>query len=194
MSELELMQSIKTKWGVPIGEACASSSVPPAFLAALIANESGGKPDAKRFEKNVLVALWEVLLGRTPAYGSIGGADLLQHISLVETSSDNGDLMDALHRLDSLATSQGLTQIMGYEVFDFSAIAPTVDKLQAPTENLHVALLMLTSFAKRFNFDLATDFTDLFDCWNTGRPHRPTFDPNYIPNGLARIKIYEALP
>jgi hypothetical protein len=37
-----LMKSIRAHWGDAIVLACAASSVPPSFLAALIANESGG--------------------------------------------------------------------------------------------------------------------------------------------------------
>jgi len=55
------MQSIKDKFGAVIDDACKDSSVPPEFLAALIANETGGNPNAKRFERGVLASLWEIL-------------------------------------------------------------------------------------------------------------------------------------
>src|SRR5216684_9160825 len=81
MSEQELMQFVKSVWYTTIMGACEASSIPPAFLAALIAGESGGKNDAKRFEPAVLHALWEVLLGRKAAFGSIGRADLVAFVS-----------------------------------------------------------------------------------------------------------------
>jgi hypothetical protein len=43
---IALMNTIRAKWGASIDAACALSSVKPEFLAALIANESGGNPDA----------------------------------------------------------------------------------------------------------------------------------------------------
>lgn len=43
-----LMQKIRSAWGDAIVLACAASSVPPSFLAALIANESGGNAGAHR--------------------------------------------------------------------------------------------------------------------------------------------------
>jgi Transglycosylase SLT domain len=199
MNDQELMQSIKTKWGAAIAGACHASSVPESFLAALIANESGGNPDAKRFEKNVLAALWEVLLGRKANYGSIGRADILAaiHLSIFATRQiafdDAGLPSNPFVTLDSLATSWGLVQIMGYEVIPFHLIAG-VSALQQPATELPVAIRMLTEFATTFHFDLGKDFGEMFDCWNTGRPHAPTFDPQYIPNGLHRKAIYEALP
>src|SRR6267142_4538423 len=121
MTEQELMQSIKAQWGTEIEDACKTSAVPPAFLAALIAGESGGKPDAKRFEPGVLRALWEVLLGRKTAYGSIRRADLVQFVAGLASppvSSPQSLPADAFQRVDSLATSWGLTQIVGYHILD----------------------------------------------------------------------------
>jgi Transglycosylase SLT domain len=44
------MQSILEKWGSLITEATKLSSIPPAFIAAIIALESGGDPTVTRFE------------------------------------------------------------------------------------------------------------------------------------------------
>jgi hypothetical protein len=188
----QLMTKIRASYGPAIAEACRLSSVPPAFLAALIANESGGNPGAKRFEKNVLASLWEVLLARSPNFGSIKAADVFAYLWPPSYTLDptNG-FRDALHHLDGLATSWGLTQIMGYEAIAFHLDG--VAQLQDPAGELPITIKMLTQFAERFAFDLRSDFSSLFDCWNTGRPHAQTFDPNYIPNGLARMAIYHQM-
>src|SRR5258708_655160 len=109
-----LMQKIRASYGAAIADACRLSSVPPAFLAALIANESGGNAGAKRFEKNVLASLWEVLLERSANFGSIKATDLFAYLWPPSYTLDptNG-FRDALHNMDSLATSWGLTQVMG---------------------------------------------------------------------------------
>ena len=96
-----------------------------------------------------------------------------------------------MQRLDSLATSHGLTQVMGYEAIAFHLDG--VSRLQDPAGELSITLKMLTQFAERFALDLASNFSELFDCWNSGRPHAPTADPQYIPNGLARMQIYAGL-
>ena len=192
-----LMTRIRAAWGDAIVLACASSSVPPSFLAALIANESGGNASAHRFEKGVLDSLWEVLLGRAPAYGSLKRNDLVQFLLALDSSLAPGagapeaGLTRSMLRLDSLATSYGLTQVMGYEAIAFHLDG--VARLADPAGELPITLNMLADFAHRFGLDLAADFPELFDCWNTGRPHHPTADPQYIPNGLARKAIYETL-
>ena len=190
----ELMTRIQAQHGAEIADACKSSSVPEAFLAALIANESGGDPNAKRFERNVLASLWEVLEGHKAAYGSLGAQDLRVHILPGETTATVGgfaaQLDSALNRLDELATSWGLTQIMGYETIVFGV---PIGGLVAPPSSLRISLRMLAFFGSGAGVDLTKGFAELFDCWNTGRPHRPTADPQYIPNGLARMQIYQAL-
>jgi len=193
-----LMQSIHAKWGSAIAAACAKSSVPPAFLAALVANESGGDPNARRFEKGVLTALWEVVQGRAPAYGSIIRDSILAYLAAPFTGvaatpapGFRAVISDALQQLDGLANSWGLTQIMGYEAIPFSVKAPA---LETPELSFLVTLRMLAQFAIRFELNLAGDFSEMFSCWNTGRAHgAPTADPQYIPNGLARMQIYEQL-
>jgi hypothetical protein len=196
VSNQDLMQSIKAKWGAQITAACAMSSVPAAFLAGLIANESGGNPLAKRFESHVLLALWEVLLGRKTAYGSITRLSLVGFVSgasLPVYTAPATLPADTYQRFDSLATSWGLTQIMGYEVLDSQLNSGPIDNLKTPPADLTVTLRMLTQTAARLGVDVAKDFSEMFDFWNTGRPHAPTFDPQYIPNGLERMKIYAAL-
>jgi hypothetical protein len=177
------MQSIREKWHVEIGYAIARSPLPPEFLAALIANETGGDPTKKRFEKGALAQIWEVLLGRSPAFGSISRKDIYQWLPSVS-------LQEGLELIDGLATSWGLTQIMGYQM-----IHPErrIHDLQDPAYSLNFSCQLLGEFAKDKGLNVAADFSELLDCWNTGRPHAPTADPSYIPNGLARMAIYRDL-
>jgi len=55
--------------------------VPESFFAALTANESGGKPDAKRFEPKVFANIAAVLVGEQAKYGSLDAAAILGAIS-----------------------------------------------------------------------------------------------------------------
>jgi hypothetical protein len=199
MSDQELMQAVKTKWGVTIDDVCSASSIPPAFLAALIANEDGfhgGDPTAHRFEKLVLAQLWQVLMGRAAAYEGIGRADLVSYltgISGTPLTVPRSIPADALNRLDGLANSWGLTQIMGWHVFELGI---TVEELKLPSGNLRAATKLLAQFVAKFQLDVTVlkDLGELFDAWNTGRPDGATFDPNYVTNGLARMSAYQALP
>jgi hypothetical protein len=196
--EETLMQAIKTRWGTAITDACHTSSVPPAFLAALIANESGGNPDAKRFEPHVLLALWEVLLGRKAAFGSIGRSDLLAYMAIdglpnPPTQPGPGWFANALQRLDGAASSWGLTQVMGYHVIS-RTVTLSAEQLRDSAFALLFSLKMLAEFATRFQLDVTREFDLLFACWNCGQPEpSKTFDPHYCANGLARMAIYQAL-
>lgn len=198
MNETELMQSIKTNYGAAITAACQSSAVPPAFLAALIAGESGGNPDAKRFESGVLHALWEVLLGRKTAYGSISRADLVAYVTRISSAprvSPDTLPADAFQRVDGLATSWGLTQIMGYHILE-KAVGHDADVSILKDTNTHLAMAigMIEGFAKEFHIDERIQFEKLFRCWNTGRPDGKTFDPMYVNNGMLRISIWVTQP
>jgi hypothetical protein len=197
MTDTDLMQSIQTKWGAAIAEACGTSSVPAAFLAALITNETGGNPDAKRFEKGVLTSLWEVLQGRKTAFGSIQRSVLVNYVANVPITPTNAIAAlpaDASQRADALATSWGLTQIMGYHILENGVPVKTIAALQDPAMHLAMALRMLAGFAAEFQLDVTKDFEQMFRCWNGGHPTAQTFDPQYVPNGLARMQEWTALP
>lgn len=196
--DAELMQSIFTKFNSQITVLCEGTGIAPAFVAALIANESGGNPAASRFEGAVLIDLWAVLMGRTSKYGSIGRQDLVTYLTRDMELIPNpvsADLADALGRLDGLATSWGLTQIMGYELFDLTMQLPTVGKLATVTGSLSTTVLMLQSFTRRYNLGIETlsGAADLFRCWNTGRPGGKTFDPQYPTKGLSRSALYSGI-
>lgn len=188
------MQKIKAELGTAIGAAAATSSIPAAFFAALVANESGGNCDAQRFEGGVFSHLSEVFDGRAPAYGSLSRISVLTYVT--GSADVAGATVDALSpdnygRLKALATSWGITQIMGYEAIALK-IEGGAEALRDAVVALKNTTLMLNDFMRRFQI-FATDAEELFDCWNTGRPHSPTYDPQYIPNGLARMQIYAGL-
>jgi hypothetical protein len=193
MTDLELMQSLKERFGETITAACSGTSVPAAFLAALIANESGGNVNAKRFEHTVLAAIWEVLLGRKAAYGSIARASLVGYVTGISVPAINVPAnlpANAFQRVDALATSWGLTQIMGYHALEFGV---EINNLISPGGGLDIATKMLAGFAHQFSLDVTKDFEALLRCWNGGHPTAQTFDPQYVPNGLARMNLYAGL-
>lgn len=174
------MDRIRAQWGAAIKAACATSTVPESFLAALIAGESGGDTNAKRFEPAVLGLLWQVLMGRKADFGDIGGKDLDGYVI-----STDGEV--SLATLDALACSWGLTQIMGYNVY---RIAPPARLQSDPEFALVTTLRMLGQFAQRFGLDLANEPVGLFTCWNAGSPDAKTTDPHYAQNGVTRMALY----
>ena len=152
-----LMQKIQDEWGPIIAATCHASSVPEAFIAALIANETGGDPKATRFEPAVYARL----------------------------KAKHPDWEDS--KVRDNATSWGPTQIMGYNY-----PGPCRD-LQGPAISLNHSLRMLSGFAEQYELDVTREFEEMFRCWNTGRPNGKTYDPQYVENGLRRMKVYESL-
>lgn len=92
--------------------------------------------------------------------------------------------------LRELATSWGLTQIMGYQVVGRKA---AIRELLDPQFNYRFAVELLSEFAHRFRLKLSSDFEALFRCWNTGDPEGETFDPDYAARGILRMQLYQNL-
>lgn len=186
-AEKQLMLSIKQKYSAAMQQALPGGCpITEPFLAALIANESGGDPAAKHPEAQVLLELAQVMAGQRAAYGSIGGNDLRAWLRA------NGT--DIVVALLNLSTSWSLTQIMGYEAV---AGSYPLSDIAGPDFARHCSLCvaMLVMFARewRLTWD-PFPAVSLFHCWNSGRPTGPTTDPEYAAKGLARMAIYEALP
>ena len=74
--ERRLVERVYERCQQNILQACAYSSVPPEFLGALTANESGGNAKAARFEPAVFRHLKAVVSGEAPAYAGIRAGDL----------------------------------------------------------------------------------------------------------------------
>ncbi len=253
------MERLHARWGALISQTCRDSElgvrgsrpdppvpsteprffVPPEFIAALIANESGGNPFAVRFEAGVYRHLLAVADGRSPRYGSLRAQDIEEEIHAASTekfltgsgiqeglqsvgaSRDRGMPLLPKTRefhtrfltatfaveiprlrdrnvstvtsarsdvLRELATSWGLTQIMGYHMV--GRLGTPAD-LAKPEVNLSVAHELLAEFAEEYGLDPHSQFEELFRCWNSGRPRGQTADPEYVAKGLLRIGIYK---
>lgn len=202
MSDTELMQQIFDKYHAGIlAPAAAGKPLPESFLAALVANESGGNPNALRFEPAVFLALGEVLIGQKAHYfpsgasHPLGNLDLLAYVSPEDTGvvalGFTGDFTMRLKRLQQLATSYGLTQIMGWHAIEMAK--PFGVLTGGPVGQIGFTVELLTYFANRYSLNMAADFEALLRCWNTGKPTGTTFDLAYVPNGLHRMGLYEAL-
>ena len=175
MTDQQLMAQIEERWGSVIAKVCAKSSVPGEFVAALIANETGGDPTKTRFEEGVYRHLLDVQQDRAIRYGAITKRCLI-------------DLDDEALRL--LATSRGLTQVMSYNaVFQHVDPSTLTDAELCLTLTLH----LLANGAECYWLDETKEFEQMFRVWNTGRPDGETYDPNYVSRGLARMRLYSEI-
>lgn len=178
-----LMQHIRQVWGPAITAACHLSSVTEDFLAALVANETGGDPSKVRFEENVFGKICGVCAGKRAHYGTLGAE------AFIPPPVEAGlEFKSTLQLLVNYSTSWGLTQIMGYQVLPFGK---KLSSLSDPQENLSFATILLAQFANRFQLDMGNEFTELFACWNTGQPDPArTYDPHYCSKGVTRMVLY----
>lgn len=206
-AERRLLAHVSRRCHAPIAEACRLSSVPPEFLAALTALESGGDPKAVRFEPAVYRHLRSLADGDSPAYSDIGSEafaaeieDMLHPKAGVFHAQHLTPDFSAAHRqqlaalddeiLRELASSWGFTQIMGYQMVGRRG---TVRNLPDPAFHYHVALQLLAEFAHDYQLDLTCEFEELFRCWNTGRPYGSTADPDYVEKGLRLMELCRSL-
>lgn len=204
MTDAELMQAIRAKYGAFIDAAVKGTPFPAALVAALVANESGLNEQAARFEHKVLGDLAQVIIGHKAAYGSIGAQDLTDWIAGVNMSPGNGSRLSpqaaVVLAMVNLATSWGPTQIMGYHALADGFLLSELTWLRT---HFHRAVGMLEDFRKRFDLpgepvagqtvalaSSSADYSSYFHCWNAGSPGAPTFDPDYTAKGLQRMRIY----
>jgi hypothetical protein len=198
---IEMMQRIKSEWGAAIDAACAASSVPAAFLAALIANESGGNAAATRYEPTVAGNLAAVIAGKKTAFDPPGSRRALGPVALSSYVSNPAATAvpgtAAVHHLSDLATSFGLTQIMGFHVLMWQVPEWTDihEFFAVPSNQIKFTLQLLNFCAESNMLDLTIpdDQTaeEFFTWWNSGRVNGIPYDPQYISNGLERMKIYK---
>jgi hypothetical protein len=211
-TELELMSRIKREWGERIKAACTITPPRPSpdanFLAALVSLESNGWRYAQRFEPRVWKHLHDVAGGVTKSYGGVSLSGIESEQREIAKTSDyhrlhldtdwaqlHGSILadggDASIR--QMATSFGLTQLMGYHTIDWPEIAP-LDLLDGEI-NLKYGVKLLCWFIDRYHLELPRQSAELFRAWNTGSvdPSHATFDPGYIPNGLRRMGVYAGL-
>lgn len=191
--QVALMTVVRGHWRADIAAAVESTIVPATFLAALVANETGGNADATRFEPKVFSELAEVILGKRKAYSPPGIQHPLVHAELLNYVEPAGvsDFADCLERLSELATSRGLTQIMGWHSVEMGRAMPGPRLL--PSYYLQFSVELLAYFASRYTLDQSKNFPELLRCWNTGKPDGQTWDRNYVSNGLTRMEIYAEL-
>jgi hypothetical protein len=187
-AELELMRQISKTMGDAIVSAFKGSSIPPAFVAALVANESGGYAAASRFEAGAFADLALTFAGFKPAFGSIATQEL-------ETIMAGFGPAQVIMKLRNFATSWGPTQIMGYQ--SITRHYPLSELTQISTHFKHTAEL-LAEFLGESKLPIVTAMPRemlavLFRCWNTGRPDGLTTDPDYLSKGFSRMMIYENL-
>ena len=151
--------------------AVKGTDIDPAYLAALISLESHppGNKKSKRFEENVYKRLLE-LKNDGRSFGRISRSAILNR-------SDN--------EIRDLATSFGLTQIMGFHCLDLGC---SPDDLKGNYHLQWAAAWMQKNYGKKAKQE---DWPSCFRIHNTGHPRGETFRKDYVERGLARMAYYK---
>lgn len=177
----KLARQIRDRFGDKIARATHGSSVPPKFLAGLISVEAGKdskgqlSETATRFEAGVFAKLQAVREGTRSNWSGIKTA----HIR---------DATDA--SLRALATSYGLTQVMGWHCIN--NLDCTVADLRDPDKHLNYAVDLLQLNAAGGDFE-RQEYVGEFKQWNSGSETGKTYDPDYVHNAGAVMDAYADL-
>ena len=147
------------------------TEIPASYLAALISLESHppGNRNSQRFESKIFQRLLELKKdGR-----SFGGIP----------RSRVSDLTDS--QLRELATSYGLTQIMGYHCLDMGC------SIQDLSGDYH--LMWSVAYIRRHYLQKIKqkDWQACFRIHNTGKPEGTTHRNDYAEKGVLRMQYYD---
>lgn len=174
-----LALQIYTRFGYKIHLACQGSGIDESFVAGFIGVEAGKDKsgiveNATRFERHVFEKLRALRDGLRGSYQSIRRA------AIADASDD---------ALRALATSYGLTQIMGWHVIN--NLKCSVGELRDSEKHLlyTIQLLKLSSgdFLRR------KDYGSVLRIWNTGSANGKTYHADYVENALKVMHCYASL-
>lgn len=204
--EASLMKLISTRFGALIAESVAGTRLPAAFLAALIANESAGDANAKRFEPKHFAEIMLVLSAQKVGFDPTGLSRVLGPNEILRYVSPDPAIagvrltfQQSLARAVQLSTSWGLTQIMGWNFLEQDR---TNWLPPAPDKQLQMTMILLTIRASFWHLDVGADpargaggdHEKLFASWNAWVPDpAKTYDPQYCAKGLSRMAIYDTI-
>lgn len=198
MTERELMQKIHRELGARLQQETKLTPFTPALLAALVANESAGRSQATRFEKRVFSRICLAAVGEKEFRDPSLSRKIVQREWLIDADHALAEgkkqpgyfsiMALGLEQFKRLATSYSYTQIMGWHALEWHW---PLGELLDPALHFQHVLELLGWFRDHYQLDPSTDTEKFFRCWNTGRPHGKTYDPNYVPNALQRMKLYQ---
>ncbi|GIX41530.1 MAG: hypothetical protein KatS3mg129_1263 [Leptospiraceae bacterium] len=165
------MYHIYKSYNEKIYQATWGTEIPPEYLAALISLESypPGNWDSERFEPKVYERLIKLKNEDIP-FGNIPREKII-HISDYE--------------LIKLATSYGLTQIMGYHCLDLGC---SIEDLKGSDHLLWSIAYIRKHYLKYIK---KKEWETCFRIHNTGNPFGKTHNRDYVEKGIKRMEYYK---
>ncbi len=201
MSEYELMKKVQREVGpllcqLTVGRPAAAAL--RALLAALVANESNAEREATRFEPGVFSRICLAALGKKEFQDPSLSRPIEQQEWLREgdvaidryRTPGESYALTALKQWKKLATSWGYTQLMGWHALEWHV---PLEEFMVTEHHFRYAIRLLDHGMAKYHLYHEADAGGLLRFWNTGTVHRPTYDPQYVPRGLERLRIYQQL-
>lgn len=154
-----------------ISRAARGTDITPAYLAAIISLESHppGNRDSERFEPYIFDRLKDLRDGDRP-FGKIRRAAIVR-------------MTDP--QLRELATSYGLTQVMGYHCLELGC---SIQDLRGPYHLQWAVEYMVRHYGPHAR---KRDWEACFRIHNTGRPYGETTRKDYAEVGQLRMRYYD---
>ncbi|MBI3667257.1 MAG: hypothetical protein HY236_13705 [Acidobacteria bacterium] len=156
------MAWIRQSCGREIAAATGGDPARSALLAAIAANESGGRREAYRFAPAVYQRLMGLLEGSESKIEGLTRAQLEKWLSAAGSEAQRKE------RLKKLAGLYGYTQIPGYCAIEWKA---SFGALTDKARHFQFAIRRLDSLCREHQLDPATQAVEVGRCWNTGHPH-----------------------
>lgn len=176
-------QMVVDQVGLLILAAVTGTTIDPAFLAGKIGVEAGvrgGKivQTATRFEAGVYQDLKSL---RDNGWCIVSGKKVKSYSGVKREQ-----IADATEQaLRALATSYGLSQIMGWHMIN--NLKGKISDLRDPSKNLVYTIQLMRIVAGTYL--KAKNYEACLRIWNTGRPQGKTYDPNYVHNALLVMEF-----
>lgn len=166
-----MMLDMYHRFHIEIDQATNGTPIPAAYLAALISLESLplGNRDSARFEPMIYERLLD-LKWDGKSFGYMKRSEIQKYED---------------PEIRRLATSYGLTQIMGYHCIDLGC---SVDDLKSSYHLVWAVAWMRKNYNR---MAVNRNWAACFRIHNTGRPDGKPGRPDYVTRGLVRMAFYE---
>jgi hypothetical protein len=183
-SERRLMQSIFDNCGRRIAKATCGDATRNALLAAIAANESGGRPGHYRFSFENYGCLLGLLKGDASGPNGLTRRQLEKRLREPGPETESGAL------LKKLAGLYGYTQIPGYYSIVWNA---SLEALMEEESHFSFAAALLDRICRQFHLDPETQTAAIGRCWNAGHASGRASSALYSWRLVERMKLYRGI-
>ncbi len=183
-AERRLMQAIFENCGRRIAKATCGDATRNALLAAIAANESGGRRRHYRFSFENYGRLLGLVEGDASSLNGLTRRQLEKRLRDPAPETESAAL------LKKLAGLYGYTQIPGYYSIVWNA---PLETLMEEETHFSFAAALLDQICRQFHLDPETQAAAIGRCWNSGHASRRASSALYSWRLVERMKLYRGI-